>query len=432
MDRRKFIRTTLTASAAIGVPYILPSGRLFAATGNRKANHVVFCLFAGGVRNLESVHKNDGNLMPNMLNGIEPISNDIVGSLNTLPGSPLIQPLQNYGTLFKEFRFSDGPTGHFNGYVTAITGQNTNNTLSLRERPSFPTVFELYRKHANPSKAAINSWWVTNSNNLYPTLNYSQYPGYGSNYGANQISPSQLFSYNTGVALENHLEFTEQQEVEIEDLKEFMNFNFSSNLSLTSGIKNEKQDAEKIHAWLEKMTKDRLAGLHGNPWNIAGGMSGDMRNVFYAEEVLKEFKPELLMLNMSNVDVAHTSFSSYCNALQYADWSVAHLWNTIQSTPGLADDTILIVVPEIGRNATPNSIIDGNGRYALDHTTSDPMSRELFCLIAGPQGVVNQNVELSTVLGRSIDVVPTIADILDFKGSIPGLLPGSTLTQAFV
>ena len=65
MKRRKFIRNLgLGTAATIGVPYLLPSGRLFAATGVRKANHVVFCLFAGGVRNLESVHKNDGNLMP--------------------------------------------------------------------------------------------------------------------------------------------------------------------------------------------------------------------------------------------------------------------------------------------------------------------------------------------------------------------------------
>ena len=39
----------LTAGATFTAPYILPSGRLFAASGARKANHVVLCLFAGGV-----------------------------------------------------------------------------------------------------------------------------------------------------------------------------------------------------------------------------------------------------------------------------------------------------------------------------------------------------------------------------------------------
>jgi hypothetical protein len=56
MDRKAFIRNTaLAAAGSMVVPYILPSGRLFAATGARKVNHVVFCLFAGGVRNLESM-----------------------------------------------------------------------------------------------------------------------------------------------------------------------------------------------------------------------------------------------------------------------------------------------------------------------------------------------------------------------------------------
>ena len=39
------------------MPYILPGGRLFARTASRRVNHVVFCLFAGGVRNIESYNK---------------------------------------------------------------------------------------------------------------------------------------------------------------------------------------------------------------------------------------------------------------------------------------------------------------------------------------------------------------------------------------
>ena len=70
MKRRNFIKQAgLAAGALAAAPWILPSGRLFAATGARKVNHVVFCLFAGGVRNIDSVKMNDGNLMPNLLGG---------------------------------------------------------------------------------------------------------------------------------------------------------------------------------------------------------------------------------------------------------------------------------------------------------------------------------------------------------------------------
>ena len=38
MKRRKFIRNLgLGTAVTIGAPYLLPSGRLFAATGSRKA-----------------------------------------------------------------------------------------------------------------------------------------------------------------------------------------------------------------------------------------------------------------------------------------------------------------------------------------------------------------------------------------------------------
>ena len=36
---------------------------------------------------------------------------------------------------------------------------------------------------------------------------------------------------------------------------------------------------------------------------------------------------------------------------------LGHLWNTIQSTAGMAEDTILIAMPEHGRN------LEGNGLY---------------------------------------------------------------------
>src|SRR5882757_2321933 len=110
MQRRAFIKGAgLATIGAFAAPYILPSGRLFAATGARKANHVVFCLYAGGVRNLESVQMQDGNLMPAMLNGSSPVSPDILPGMDPLPSSPLPQALQNYGTLFRRFRYREGP-----------------------------------------------------------------------------------------------------------------------------------------------------------------------------------------------------------------------------------------------------------------------------------------------------------------------------------
>ena len=177
---------------------------------------------------------------------------------------------------------------------------------------------------------------------------------------------------------------------------------------------------------------DSANGLHNDPWGVGGSMNNDMYNLFYAGEVLKEFQPELLVVNMQGVDVCHTNFTQYCNNIRKADFALNQLWQVIQSTPGLADDTILIAAPEHGRNLQPNTVIDQYGRYALDHT-NDQMSTEIFCLILGPSGVVNQGLEISTEAGESIDIVPTIANILGFDSEVPSfLMPGRVLNEAFV
>ncbi|MFN4233764.1 MAG: twin-arginine translocation signal domain-containing protein [Bacteroidia bacterium] len=430
MNRRKFIKNTgVAAAAAVTIPYILPSGRLFAATGNRKVNHVVLCLFAGGVRNLESMQKAEGNLLRNILPGSEAISPDIAGSMFLLPspGTPLL----NYGTLYKQFRYNVGPTGHFNGHTTAITGNYTTTDLNIKMPPKFPTVFEYYRKHNSPTNNALNAWWVSNMLGPYPSLNYSTYPGYGPMYGANYMQPSTLFSQRGFNNLGNPKSFTSSEKTAVNQLREQFNKGFALNYSDQGGVMNDSEEAYQLENFLQQSFNEAQSGQYNNAFGV-NFMTNDMKNILAAEKIIQQFKPELLVVNMQDVDIGHSNFTQYCNALQIADFCLAHLWNTIQSTPGMANDTILIAVPEHGRNLQPNTIQDSNGRYALDHT-NDQMSREIFCLILGPSGVIKQNQTINSVTGESIDVVPTIAYALGFDHDIPsGLLPGQPLLQAFV
>lgn len=434
MERRDFIKNVaITGAGIIGMPYILPSGRLFAASGNRIANHVVFCLFAGGIRNLESVQKAEGNLMKGLFAGNESLSPDIAASLLPL-GNPAGPALQNFGTLMKEFRYGSGPSGHYNGHTTALTGRYTDNSLSLLERPPYPTVFELYRKHSAPNKSAENAWWITHTNELYPILNYSNYPGYGPLYGANQLSPTSIFNGTGRLGFANPLTHEGTRLESINKMKSLLNgaWKVEGNNS-ELGVQNDPESYQRIVNFIDKMYSEMNAGQHNNPWGVGGSMmNGDMRNVFYAEKVIQEFKPELTVVNMFAVDVCHNNFTAYCDALRRADYAVNHLWQTIQNTPGMANDTVLIIAPEIGRNATPNSIRDQNNRGGLDHTTDDAMSRELFCLVLGPPGKVNQGKVINSVYGESIDIVPTIAKILGFDSDLGVSLPGQFIGEAFV
>ncbi len=435
MKRRNFIRATgLAAAGAIAAPYILPTGRLFAASGTRKANHVVFCMFAGGVRNFESVQKAEGNLMINTLSGSESISGDIASAIPNLPlvGGP---KLQTMGTMFKEFRYAQGPTGHFNGHSTAITGRYSDVELNLKSNPEYPTVFELYRKHSSPQQSALNAWWVSNALGPFPSLNYSKFPGYGVMYGANYIKPTTLFASGVTNVASNPKQFSQGELDKAKQYRNLLNNNFGNQGAFgDAGVTNTEGDNYAIQTFIKDTYNSALSGQLTDPWGVgAQNMTGDMYNILIAEKILQRFAPELLVVNMQGVDIGHSNFTEYCANMRSADYALAHLWQTIQSTPGMANDTILIVAPEHGRNLQANSIIDQFGRYALDHT-SDQTSREIFCLVMGPPSVVNQNQVITQQLGESIDIVPTIADILGFLPDISGsaTLPGSVLQSAFV
>lgn len=434
--RRDFLKKAAFATAGmVAAPWILPSGRLFAATGARRANHVVFCLFAGGVRNIESIQQADGNLMRYTLNGSQPISGDIIGGMSPLP-NPTGPTLQTMGTLFKEFRYNTGPTGHVSGHHTALTGVYTATDINIDEPPKYPTIFEYYRKHNSLSMSALNAWWISDSLGPYPSLNFSSDSKYGALYGANYIQPATLISQSGYNVLGNPKTFFPPEQTAVKGIRTILDKNFGHSYSGgDAGITNTETDRASLQDYITSSFSAATTGQYANPWGVGAAiMNNDMFNIVIAEEVIKKFTPELLVVNMQGVDICHSNFTQYCNNIRKADYALAHLWNTIQSTPGMMGDTILIAVPEHGRNATSNTVMDIYGRYAIDHT-NDPMSREIFCLIMGPAGKVKQNQVISTVTGESIDVVPTIADILGFYPDIPSNYRnnmGAPLTQAFV
>jgi hypothetical protein len=232
--------------------------------------------------------------------------------------------------------------------------------------------------------------------------------------------------------LGNPRNFSSNEIEKIKKLRTFCDNNFANSFTPgDAGVTNSFEDAQLLDQFIKDSYTDALSGQYDNPWNSPSGMSGDMFNVFSAEKVIERFKPELLVVNMQDVDIAHTNFTSYCDNMRKADYAVAHMWQTIQSTLGMSNNTIMIVVPEHGRNQEPNTVLDAYGRYALDHN-NDAMSREIFCLVVGPSGKVVQNQVISTVEGQTVDVIPSIAKILGFYTDIPGgMLEGIPLEQAF-
>ncbi|MBK7230816.1 MAG: hypothetical protein IPH93_00725 [Saprospiraceae bacterium] len=442
MDRRKFIKkSALAAAGTIGVPYLLPSGLLFARQSSMKAQHVVFVQFAGGLRHQESVlqlylsgsqtEKVEGNIMYNLLDGKPPEDkiaygtddkqNNIVGAF---PINPILQtPLQRQGVLFPEVRFSKGGAGHFNGLSTGVSG-NYYTTAGLRQRTASPTIFEYMRKHAGFK--ATDCWSIGQSIiGSRPLLNYSAHEDYGRRYGGNFIAPTITFGepgQQHFMDFKNYHPDTDYGM--IREVRGFLNKNFATQGLEIPHLYNTPEEENSIREFVrvtfEKVKEGRLTLPPVND-------NGDLKTLGYAVEVLRWFKPKVSVVDLSAIDVCHGNFTGYLKNVHRADHGIAFLWKEIQSIPGMKDNTIMIVMPEHGRDLEPNSIKDLNDWVSFDHSGS-PNARRMFTLMVGPGVDANLKVGSETnPVGDAADIVPTIADIFGLKDKVysAGLLDGN-------
>ena len=422
MNRKNFItKSGIALGGGLLAPYILPSGRLFAKTGSVKADHVVLVMFAGGVRQQESVlgrYLEDsqgvtgaaGNIMPNLFEGEAP--NKKVAYGTSVAGEPvgsepiprlLNQSMEKSGLLFPEMRAQSA--GHYVGLNTLLTG-NPGVSQGLRVRPSYPTIFEYLRKHAGFK--ATDTWFIGNGiGNSTPLLNSSNHKDYGLSYGGNMFAAPVTFSPAGKEILGNAKTYTRTDLEPMYFMKNFLDQSFALTKDQISSVSNTDEEKTQIKDFIKSVFAKQQAGQLAKP-PIAG--NGDALNMMYAAEVLREFKPKMLALNISGVDSCHSNFTSYLQNLHRADHVTAWLWQHIQNNiPEMSGNTIFIVAPECGRNQNPNPILDQNDWNSYDH--SDVNARRVWGLMMG-KSVPNIRVGgEARPVGRLTDIVPTIADV---------------------
>jgi hypothetical protein len=442
MRRKEFIRkSSLTVGAGILAPYILPSGRLFAKTGTEKAEHVVMVMFAGGVRQQESIlgrYLEDsqgvsgaaGNIMPNLFNGNAPTKKVVYGL--DIPGQTkgsdpiprlLSDALANKGMIFNEVRAQSA--GHYVGLNTLLTG-SLGTAQGLKTRPVSPTIFEYLRKHRGFK--ATDCWFVGNGiGNSTPLLNSSNNERYGLDYGANMFIPPVTFgSYGRNI-LSNSKAYSNNELKPMYEMKNFLNNSFALENSLQTTIKNTDDERTQIKEFMRSVyTKQSLGQIAMPP----AASSGDAFNVAYSAEILKEFKPKMLAVNISEVDGCHSNFTGYLRSLHKADHITAWLYDYIQNNiPEMKDNTVFIVAPECGRNLNPNPILDENDWVAFDH--SDANALRVWSLMVG-KNVPKMSVgSEGNPIGRLTDLVPTIADIFGVYDDVmnAGYIDPSAMSQ---
>ncbi len=437
MKRRKFIRTaSFATAAAITAPYILPGGRLFARSGSQLAEHVVYVLFAGGVRQQESVLQRylsdsqgvpfEGNILLNMLEGQQPGPNEkrVYGTDPPPPGTRgsipipqiLSQTLQSQGTFFPEITFTKGGTGHYNGLTTISSGNYGTN--GLRKRPPYPTIYEYVRRHLGV--AASKVWFVGNGiGNSTQLLNYSDHPGYGSVYGANFIAPGIIFGDLGEAHLKNAKVYHPEEELgPAYEMKAFLDSVYQARTGTLPGVTNTEEEKHDIKEFIKAIFQKKAAGQLAMP---PVNDTAELNITGYACEVIKWFKPTLTVINYNSIDGCHSNFTGYLRSMHRCDHAVGHIWNFIQTqVPEMAGKTAIVVTPEHGRSLDPNPILDENEWKAFDHN-SDPNARRMFNMMAGPG--IDANLKIGSEanpIGDATDCVPTIAEILGIKNEVAG------------
>ncbi|MEN9344970.1 MAG: hypothetical protein RLZZ60_439 [Bacteroidota bacterium] len=429
MKRRDFVKkaAALTAGGVV-LPYIVPSGRLFARTNAPKADHVVMVMFGGGLRQQDSIlqryladsqnYNVEGNILYNILEGAAPNAKIAYGT--TPSGQPngsqpipkiLSQSIQKQGTIFAEMRAISG--GHYGGWNSLVTGSLVQGQ-GLKVRPVNPTIFEYARRFGGYK--ATDVWFIGNTiSNSIPLLNCSKHPDFGLQYGANFFAPGITFGGDGYATLSNAKIYHPQEELEpMYKMKNFLDNTFNIKKGEMPGIKNTDDEKTQIKEFIDNTFKRQQAGLIPMP-PVSGG---DGYTIGYAAEVLRVFKPKLLVVNLSNIDGCHSNFTGYLQAMHKADHAVGFLWNYIQTQiPEMSGKTIMTFAPECGRNLKHNPIQDENDWYGYDH--GDANSLRVF------GGMVGQNVPSNLMIGsesnsvgRVTDMALTIADILGFKSDV--------------
>jgi len=291
-------------------------------------------------------------------------------------------------SLFFPYTVNEGVTSHFNTISSILTGAWQHVDDWGGEKPAQPTLFQEFQAQTH---AASDQTWVVTSNKQL-TANISP--------GANVILSKQLMveaveRIITGQSARGRLE-REQILAEMTAVLDTDRERIGWSVASESAIR----DPEIKQTFLSALA----AFIHGPD----APATGDELTFLIAREVLRRIGPALLMVNFSDMEVAHSgSYSLHLGGVSRSDKLCHRTWEFIQSTPGLRDNTTLIVMNEFGRDPDGSST---NGFF--NHRTDTESCRLAWTMALGPAAGKALVVEREI---RQIDMAPSIASWMGFE-----------------
>src|SRR5581483_1452046 len=264
--------------------------------------------------------------------------------------------------------------------------------------PATPTLFEYVRRERALAKDGV--WMIASNKALTYRIGASSAGSYGPGFGANVVFPKALLL------------------TAVED-------------AIQKGRRSSVADREKLQAEIEAIMQG--SDYEGLGWDVLGNThrldpsfeapvqsaiqsfvhsnspaTGDQLTFFVALEVMRRYAPSLLVVNLSDVEVAHFgSYAMHLAGVRNTDRLIYELWQEVNANPEYRDKTLMVVVPEFGRDPDGSNT---NGFF--NHRANSESCRRIWMMCLGPHHAHPQIVERPV---RLVDVCPSLTAWLGCK-----------------
>jgi len=357
---------------------ILPSLSAAEPAASRADNKVILVTFGGGVRYSET-------FAPEGLHNI-----------------PRLVGLRPQGHFFRSC-INAGVLSHFNSTASIVTGNWQRVDDFGFQPPAGATLFEQFRKQTGAGP--LDAWTVA-TNKSFANMGWGSDRALGQPYGANVVLPKQLLLEAVqDVVKQGSAGGVADRDSVLRRLEGVLDSGYEG-IGWTifqGGRKLDRQVRETL-----------IRGLVEYINGPEAPTSGDELTFFITREIMREFKPRLMLVNFWDMDVAHWgSYSLYLNAITRTDRLTGMLWDEVEANPAYRGKTTVLILPELGRDGDINA---ANG--FLNHRSGDPSCRNTWLLALGagvPRGETDRPV-------HHVDVAATAAGLLGVKaGEIAGV-----------
>jgi hypothetical protein len=355
----------MTRRELLGLLYAAVARRVVAAQSRpRRQSKSVILVTIGGIRRQESFSATGLVHVPRLAGDLAPQA------------------------LFYPFTVNEGVTSHFNTISSILTGRWQHVDDWGSQPAADPTLFHSFQKqlHLGPE----DTWVVTSNKQL--TANISP--------GVNVILSKQLMIEAVERIIMGQ---SSRRKLEREQLLQEMT------AILETDYERIGWGVPATSAFQDPEVKNTLvSALIGFIRGPDAAVSGDELTFFVAREVLERISPALLMVNFSDVEVAHSgAYSLHLGGIHRADALCHRLWQFIQENPERRQRTTLVIMNEFGRDP------DGSGTNGFfNHRTNTECCRMAWTLVLG-QAVKKPQVVERVI--RQIDVPPSIAGWMGFE-----------------